>query len=110
MISRGQFIRMIEHTSRVKSSLWSFRSLAALCLSPGEMSGFWLRPDGNALDAGAFGSMDSQSKRQELLIEFLEVLKLINEVVRYFRHCCSCLYSGFEKAESLSKFLATRSY
>ena len=91
MISGGQFIRMIEHTSRIKSSLWSFRSLAALCLSPGEMSSFWLRPDGNALYADAFGSMDSQSKRQELVIEFLEVLKLINEVVRYFRHCCSCL-------------------
>jgi hypothetical protein len=74
------------------------------------MSGFWLRPDGNALYAGAFGSMDSQSKRQELLIEFLEVLKLINEVARYFRHCCSCLISGFEKPESLSKLFATRSY
>jgi hypothetical protein len=86
VISGGQFIRMIEHTSRVKSSLWSFRSLAALCLSPGEMSGFWLRPDGNAIYADAFGSMDSQSRRQEFLIEFLEVLKLINEVVRYFRH------------------------
>jgi hypothetical protein len=108
VISGGQFIRMIEHTSGVKSSLWSFRSLAALCLSPGEMSGFWLRPDGNALYADAFGSMDSQSKRQELLIEFLE--KLINEVVRYFRHCCSCLFSGFAKAESLSNLLTTRSY
>ena len=55
------------------------------------MSGFWLRPNGEALYADAFGSMDLQSKRQEFLIEFLEILKLINEVVRYFRHCFFCL-------------------
>jgi hypothetical protein len=91
LLSGGQFIPMTAHNLRVKSSLWSFRSFAAPCLSAGEMSGFWLRPDGSALYANDFGSMDSQSKRQELLIEFLEVLKLINEVVRFFRHCCSCL-------------------
>jgi hypothetical protein len=85
----------IEHISRVKSRLWSFRSLAGLWLSPGEISGFWLGLDlgldGGALNADAFGSTDSQSKRQELLIESLEVLKLITEVIRYFRHSCSCL-------------------
>jgi len=36
------------------------------------------------LFVGAFGSADSHSKRQELLIEFFKVLKLINEVVRCF--------------------------
>jgi hypothetical protein len=54
---------------------------AALWLSPGEMTGFWFRPDGDALYTDAFGSTDSPSKRQELLIEFLKVLKLIDEVV-----------------------------
>jgi hypothetical protein len=52
-----------------------------------EMTGFWFRPDGDAPYADAFGSKDSPSKRQELLIEFLEMLKLIDKVVRCFRHC-----------------------
>jgi hypothetical protein len=69
------------------------------------MSGFWFRPDGDALYADAFGSMDSQSKRQELLIEFLEVLKLINEVVRYFRHCCSCLSVFLKKPSRRARCL-----
>jgi hypothetical protein len=65
-------------TSRGPSSPYSFRPLAALRLSPSKMGGFWLQPSGDALCTDAFGAMDSRSKGQELLIEFLEVLKLIN--------------------------------
>jgi hypothetical protein len=62
------------------------------------MGGFWLQPDGHSLCDDAFGLMDSHSKRQELLIEFLEVLKLVNEVVRCLRHCCSCLKTSGKQA------------
>jgi hypothetical protein len=53
-------------------------------LPPAWMSGFCLRTDVGALFVRAFGSADTHSKRQELLIEFLEVLKVINEVMRCF--------------------------
>ena len=46
------------------------------------MGGFWLELDGDALCADAFGSTDPQSKREKLLIELLDIRKLINGVAR----------------------------
>jgi len=53
-------------------------------LPPAWTGGFCLRADVGALFVRAFGSADAHSKRQELLIEFLKVLKVIDEVVRCF--------------------------
>jgi hypothetical protein len=53
-------------------------------LPPGRIAGFCLGTDIGAPCVGAFSLADSYSKRQELLIKFLKILKLVDEVVRCF--------------------------
>ena len=74
---------------RLRSSPGLFRPLVRQLLMPARITGFLLGTDVGAIFVGAFGLADSHSKRQELLIEFFKVLKLINEVVRCFCHLYS---------------------
>jgi hypothetical protein len=62
-------------------SIGSSRLLVSLSLSPGEVFCLWT--DG-ALFVSAFGSADAHSKRYQFLVKFLQVLKLIDKIVRCF--------------------------
>ena len=52
-----------------------------LSLSPSEVFGFWT--DGT-LFVGAFGLADAHSKRYKFLVKVLQVLELIDKIVRCF--------------------------
>jgi hypothetical protein len=68
----------IEHLSW---SIGSSRLLVSLSLSPGEVFCLWTV---GALFVSAFGSADAHSKRYEFFVKFLQVLKLIDKIVRCF--------------------------
>jgi hypothetical protein len=70
----------IEHVSYVEARPDHLARLSESCFRPAGLLAFVLGPT-----LACFSSArDSHSKRQELLIKFFKIMKLINEVVRCF--------------------------